>query len=74
MKPADQREEDTMKATIEPPTRRRSFVRCAVCETHSRPLYVPWQQHAIGCTIRTSALRQRELDPPAVDAQQVFAV
>lgn len=32
-------------------------VTCAACATHARPLYVPWEQHAIGCRIRTAALQ-----------------
>jgi hypothetical protein len=39
---------------------------CAVCRTHSRPLYVPWQQHAVGCPVRAVELQRRELEllPP----------
>ena len=39
---------------------------CAVCRTHSRPLYVPWQQHAVGCPVRAIELERRELElrPP----------
>ena len=41
-------------------------VRCVVCQTHSRPVYVPWQQHAVGCAVRAAELDRRELDlrPP----------
>src|SRR6266705_3597342 len=31
-------------------------IKCAVCKTHSRPLYVPWHQHAIGCSVRAAGL------------------
>jgi hypothetical protein len=31
-------------------------VRCAVCQTHKRPLYVPWHQHALGCAVRACVL------------------
>jgi hypothetical protein len=43
-----------------------SGARCAVCQTHSRPLYVPWQQHAVGCAVRAMELERRELElrPP----------
>ena len=34
---------------------------CAVCQTHSRPLYVPWHQHAIGCPVRAADLERRQL-------------
>jgi hypothetical protein len=45
---------------------RDTGTRCAVCRTHSRPLYVPWQQHAVGCAVRAMELerRQLELRPP----------
>jgi hypothetical protein len=38
-----------------------------VCATHARPLYVPWQQHAVGCSVRAADLEQRRLAlrPPA---------
>ena len=36
-------------------------VTCAVCRTHSRPLYVPWQQHTIGCSVRAADLERRQL-------------
>jgi hypothetical protein len=41
-------------------------IKCAVCKTHSRPLYVPWHQHAIGCSVRAADLQRRrlELHPP----------
>jgi hypothetical protein len=29
---------------------------CVVCVTHRRPEYVPWHQHAIGCTQRAAAV------------------
>jgi hypothetical protein len=52
-----------MKAMIQATTR-RSAVRCLVCETHSRPVDVPWQQHIIGCGVRTVQLeRDRERRP-----------
>jgi hypothetical protein len=35
---------------------------CAVCLTHSRPLYVPWHQHAIGCAVRAAELERREFE------------
>ena len=43
-----------------------SGTRCAVCRTHSRPMYVPWQQHAVGCAVRAMELERRELElrPP----------
>jgi hypothetical protein len=46
-------------------SRREQRGRCAVCATHSRPAYVPWQQHAVGCAVRASALArpQPELQP-----------
>jgi hypothetical protein len=39
---------------------------CAVCRTHSRPVYVPWHQHAVGCPVRAMDLQRRELElrPP----------
>jgi hypothetical protein len=45
---------------------RESGTTCAVCLTHSRPVYVPWQQHAIGCAVRATELQRRELElrPP----------
>ena len=44
----------------------QSAVKCTVCRTHSRPQYVPWQQHAIGCSVRAADLQRRELElrPP----------
>lgn len=52
-----------MKAMIQATTP-RSAVRCPVCESYSRPLYVPWQQHAMGCAVRAAELRrERELRP-----------
>ena len=52
-----------MKPTIQPTTP-HSAVRCPVCESHSRPLYVPWQQHVVGCAVRAGELRrERELRP-----------
>jgi hypothetical protein len=46
---------------------RDAGVPCVVCQTHSRPLYVPWHQHAVGCAVRTAVLQrpERELTPPA---------
>ena len=32
-----------------------------MCRTHSRPLYVPWHQHAIGCPVRAADLEGRQL-------------
>jgi len=45
---------------------RQSRVTCVVCQTHSRPQYVPWQQHAIRCSVRAADLQRRELElrPP----------
>ena len=52
-----------MKATIQATTP-HSAVRCPVLESHSRPLYVPWQQHVVGCAVRAGELRrERELRP-----------
>jgi hypothetical protein len=52
-----------MKAMIQATTP-HSAVRCPACESHSRPLYVPWQQHAVGCVVREAELRrERELRP-----------
>ena len=52
-----------MKATIQPTTP-DCAVRCPACESHSRPLYVPWQQHVVGCAVRAAELRrERELRP-----------
>jgi hypothetical protein len=41
--------------------------RCVVCATHARPVYVPWHQHAIGCSVRAADLERRQLAlrPPA---------
>ena len=54
-----------MKATRQPATR-ASHTGCAVCDTHSRPVYVPWHQHAVGCSVRAAELQRRELQmrPP----------
>jgi hypothetical protein len=55
-----------MKPVTHRPT--RDFgVRCAVCATHARPVYVPWQQHAVGCSVRAADLERRALAlrPPA---------
>ncbi len=41
---------------------RNSGIGCAVCQTHSRPLYVPWPQHAVGCPVRALELQRRELE------------
>ena len=46
-----------MKAIRETALRDAKF-RCAICETHYRPLYVPWQQHALGCSVRADELRR----------------
>jgi hypothetical protein len=54
----------------------RTFaVRCAVCETHTRPLHVPWQQHAIGCAVRIEELRRRrpELRPTVAGGAGIAA-
>ncbi len=45
---------------ISQPAVRDSGTKCAVCRTYSRPIYVPWEQHAVGCAVRTAALRSRE--------------
>jgi hypothetical protein len=52
---------------INPAPTRQSGIKCAVCQTHSRPLYVPWHQHAVGCAVRTVVLQRPELElrPPA---------
>jgi hypothetical protein len=54
-----------MKTTTQPPIQALGST-CAVCRTHSRPLYVPWQQHALGCPVRAVELKRRELElrPP----------
>jgi hypothetical protein len=54
-----------MKTIRSVPTR-DAGVRCAVCQTHSRPLYVPWHQHAVGCDVRAAELQRRKLElrPP----------
>jgi hypothetical protein len=31
---------------------------CPACVTHSRPLEVPWEQHVIGCPVRTAVLQR----------------
>jgi hypothetical protein len=36
-----------------------------VCETHARPTYVPWEQHALGCAVRAAVLSRREPALPA---------
>ncbi len=36
-----------------------SEVACAVCKTHSRPIYVPWHQHAVGCPVRALELEEQ---------------
>lgn len=45
-----------------------SGTKCAVCQTHSRPQYVPWHQHAVGCAVRTAALHHELELRPAVPA------
>jgi hypothetical protein len=55
---------------MNPPVHRSAHdfgVRCAVCATHTRPQYVPWHQHAIGCSVRAADLERRQLTlrPPA---------
>jgi hypothetical protein len=37
-----------------------------VCQTHARPVYVPWHQHAVGCPVRAVELQRRQLElrPP----------
>jgi hypothetical protein len=32
-----------------------------VCATHARTLYVPWDQHAVGCSVRAADLERRHL-------------
>jgi hypothetical protein len=49
-----------MKPVKNRPTREFG-VRCAVCATHTRPLYVPWHQHAVGCSVRAADLERRQL-------------
>ena len=49
-----------MKPFFTPRVVETTSVRCAVCETHSRPRYVPWQQHAVGCGVR-AALQRAEI-------------
>ena len=52
--------------TVRQTPRQGSVTRCAVCQTHLRPLYVPWHQHAIGCSVRAADLQRRQSDlrPP----------
>ncbi len=50
--------------TLSPVPQRK--IGCAACQTHSRPLYVPWHQHAIGCPVRAADLERRELQPRAL--------
>ena len=64
---------------MKPATNRpvRDFgVRCAACATHARPLYVPWHQHAVGCSVRIADLERRQLalapPPPAVSSLITF--
>ncbi len=40
----------------------QSPVKCVVCLTHTRPLYVPWQQHALRCPVRAAELERLELE------------
>jgi hypothetical protein len=47
---------------MEPTSQRPTATKCAVCQTHSRPLYVPWQQHALGCPVRAAELQRREFE------------
>jgi hypothetical protein len=47
---------------MEPTRQSQTKTKCAVCQTHSRPLYVPWQQHAMGCPVRAAELQRRELE------------
>jgi hypothetical protein len=60
---------------IRPVLTRDAGVRCAVCETHSRPLYVPWHQHAVGCAARAAELQrlQLELRPPVRAVSSIAA-
>ena len=44
------------------PLQSTAAVKCAVCRTHARPLYVPWQQHAVGCSVRAADLQRRDLE------------
>jgi hypothetical protein len=37
-------------------------IACVVCQTHSRPVYVPWHQHAVGCPVRAVELQRRQLE------------
>jgi hypothetical protein len=63
-----------MKA-IRHPAIRTSHTGCAVCDTHSRPVYVPWHQHAVGCSVRAAELQRRQLQmsPPLGAATGVGA-
>jgi hypothetical protein len=49
-----------MKPFVTPRVFEITSARCAACETNSRPRYVPWQQHAVGCSVRL-ALQQAEV-------------
>ncbi len=52
-----------MMKAVSPVNSREAAIRCMVCRTHSCPLYVPWDQHAIGCPVRAVALERREPEP-----------
>jgi hypothetical protein len=60
---------------ISPAPTRESGIKCAVCQTHSRPLYVPWHQHAVGCAVRAADLQrlQLELRPPVRAVSSIAA-
>jgi hypothetical protein len=55
-----------MKMLSKKPPAPQPAVTCAVCRTHSRPLYVPWHQHTIGCAVRAADLERRQLQLRAV--------
>lgn len=61
--------------SISPVPTREPGVKCVACQTHSRPLYVPWHQHAFGCSVRAAELQRQalELRPPIRVGSRVAA-
>ena len=57
------------------PQSRQSRVKCVGCQTHSRPMYVPWQQHVLGCPVRAAELQRLELElrPPLRSVASIAA-
>jgi hypothetical protein len=62
--------------TVREVTTRQPAIKCAACQTHSRPLFVPWHQHAVGCPVRAVDLQRRELEArvplPSVSSLATF--